>query len=300
MTTNVWCQIVVTGQVINREDKSPMPWIQIIEKGTKNATYSNEDGTFYIIVSDANATLVFSMIGTITQEYTLKGASKILVKIKYDCTNHFFGAQKVGVYANSGVLNNPVGGQLYLALPLIYREGTITGNFSFQSNLRSNQFLNAEIEAKNLVLECNFNIHARWHYREVSYHNNFHAKAYTFETDFNIGKRLWFLPYLNVTAGYGNLHSGSDKQSVNGPVFGLDTYIGIRRFSSGLISGKVAIFRNKVEWQGQFTQSHRRFSFFIKYYQLKPFSELSLGIGKEFGYRFKRQRLKNDDKRKVS
>ena len=291
VTTKVWCQLLITGQVISREDKSPLPGVQIIEKGTQNGTQSKQDGTFSISVSEVNATLVFSFIGMTTQEYHLKGATQILVNMKYDCIRCFFDVQRIGIYANSGVLNNPVGGQLYLTFPHIYGAGMLNSSFSFQSNLRNNQFLNVQIEFSHFVLSCDFDMNARWHYREISYNNNFRSKTYTFEADFNFGRGIWFLPFLGVIVGYGNLKLNNDKPAATGPLFGLRTYIGRYPFSA-YITGKAAIFKNNIELQGNITRDFRHFNIFIKYYHLQPFSELSLGIGKEFGYRLKKQRMK--------
>ncbi|GAB3519346.1 hypothetical protein GCM10027442_41000 [Emticicia fontis] len=283
---------MITGQVLASYKKEPWPGVIIIEKGTDNATQSKQDGTFSINVSDANATLVFSFVGLVTQEYRLKGATRILVKMEDDCIRDFFDIYRVCFYANSGVLNNPVGGQLYITFRPIYGAGVLNSSFGLQSDLRGNQFLNAQTEFMHFALHCDFDMNARWHYREVSYYNNFRSKVYSFETDFNFGRKIWFLKNLNATVGYGHLDLKTDKQSATGPVIGLGTYITIRRFSYGLITGKVAIFRNNIEWQGQITQSRRNFNVFIKYYQLKSFSELSIGVGKEFGYRFKKPFLR--------
>ncbi len=290
ITSKVWCQIVVTGQVIVKEEESPLPGGLITEKGTQNGTLSKLDGTFSINVSDASATLILSFIGFATQEYHLKGANEILVKMKMDCVRCFFDAQEIGIYANSGVLNNPVGGQLHLTFPRIYGSGTLKSSFSFQSNLRNNQFLNTQVEFIHFALKCEFDMNARWHYREVSYNNNFRSKAYTFETDINFSRQIWFLPYLGVTVGYGNINLKNDNQSISGPLLGLKTHIKTRSVYLGEIMCKVALFRNNIEWQGEFTRRFKGFNTFIRYYQLKSFSELSLGIGKEFGYRLRRMR----------
>ncbi|RFS17116.1 hypothetical protein D0T08_10610 [Emticicia sp. C21] len=267
-----------------------MPGVYIIEKGAQNNAQSKFDGTFSINISNPNATLVFSLIGFVTQEYHLKGDSQILVKMKTDCIRCFFDSQEIGIYANSGVLNNPVGGQLHLTFPRIYGSGTLKSSLSLQSNLQNNQLLNAQLEFIHFALKCEFDMNARWHYREVSYNNNFRSKAYTFETEINFSKRIWFLPYLGVTVGYGNLNLKTDNQSITGPLIGLSTYIRTWRVYLGSVSGKVGIFRNNIEWQGQFTRRFKGFNTFIRYYQLKSFSELSLGIGKEFGYRLRRMR----------
>ncbi|MBA4851271.1 carboxypeptidase-like regulatory domain-containing protein [Emticicia sp. BO119] len=291
-TLEVWSQTTITGQVISRDDKSPIPGVSIVEKGTKNGTTSALDGSFSINVSDTHATLIFGSIGFAWQEYHLKGATQLLVKMKYDCTRDFFDEQRIGIYANSGVLNNPVGGQLSFSFPLIYGAGTLTSSFGLQSDLRNNQFLNAQVGFIHFAVSCDFDMDARWHYREVSYNNTFGAKAYSFETDLNIGKRIGFLPSLNFTVGYGNLNLKTENQSATGPIFGIETYIKTWKSYVCSISGKVGIFKNNIELQGQLARRFKGFEAFIRYYRLKSFSELSLGIGKDFGYRLKRQRMK--------
>ncbi len=52
----------VTGTVTSADDGTPVPGVNILEKGTSNGTVSDADGKYSINVGD-NSTLVFSFVG---------------------------------------------------------------------------------------------------------------------------------------------------------------------------------------------------------------------------------------------
>ena len=64
----------VTGKVVD-EAGLALPGVSVLEKGTKNGTITNGKGEFTINVKDAQATLVFSSIGYISQEVNVTGNS---------------------------------------------------------------------------------------------------------------------------------------------------------------------------------------------------------------------------------
>jgi TonB-linked SusC/RagA family outer membrane protein len=59
--------------VVKDEDGIPLPGVNILEKGTKNGTSTNEKGEFSISVKIPNAILLVSSIGFISQEVVSKG-----------------------------------------------------------------------------------------------------------------------------------------------------------------------------------------------------------------------------------
>lgn len=58
----------VTGRVTSTEDGSPLPGVNVLEKGTRNGTVTDTDGKFQLTLENENGTLVFSFIGFATQE----------------------------------------------------------------------------------------------------------------------------------------------------------------------------------------------------------------------------------------
>ncbi|UTA69066.1 carboxypeptidase-like regulatory domain-containing protein [Emticicia sp. 21SJ11W-3] len=284
------CQIMITGRVVAKYDNSPLPGVSIVQKGTGNLTMSGQDGAFSLNVSDTNDTLMFSSIGYITKEYRLKGVNQILVKMKDDCHIDIFDAQQIDFYAKSGVLHNPIGGQFNLSFPVIYNLATLHSSASFQSDFQHNKFLNIKTELKNFISECDFDMTALWHYWTFNYQNNFHTKVNSFETQLHFSKKILPLDNTGLIVGFGHLASVTDNQSFTAPVIGLR--ISPSRFFYSSIELKAALFKNNTELQGQIMKNFKSFSTFIQFYRLKSFSELSIGIGKEFDYRLKKQRLK--------
>lgn len=70
----------VSGQVLDETD-SPLPGVNVIEKGTSNGTTTNVDGKFVINVADEKSVLLFSFIGYETQEVTVGNQTIVSVKL---------------------------------------------------------------------------------------------------------------------------------------------------------------------------------------------------------------------------
>ena len=74
-------QKVVTGKVTSAEDGLPLPGVSVKVKGASVATSTSPDGR-YSIKAEQGQTLVFSFIGTTTQERTVGVSSTIDVALK--------------------------------------------------------------------------------------------------------------------------------------------------------------------------------------------------------------------------
>jgi len=61
-------QIVVKGQVIDKENGEPMPFATVVEKGTTNGVATNNEGLFELTVSSPTSLLTVSTLGYQTQE----------------------------------------------------------------------------------------------------------------------------------------------------------------------------------------------------------------------------------------
>lgn len=81
----IFAQQVVSGKVTSSDDGSPLPGVNILEKGTTNGTVTDGDGGFKISVG-ANAILDFSFIGYVSQEITVGNQTTINVVLQADVT----------------------------------------------------------------------------------------------------------------------------------------------------------------------------------------------------------------------
>lgn len=80
-----FAQQVVTGKVTSSDDGSPIPGVNILEKGTTNGSVTDGEGGFKINVG-ANATLVFSFVGYASQEIAVGNQTNIAVVLQTDVT----------------------------------------------------------------------------------------------------------------------------------------------------------------------------------------------------------------------
>ncbi|MGW9687026.1 SusC/RagA family TonB-linked outer membrane protein [Flagellimonas sp. 2504JD1-5] len=76
-------QLQVSGNITD-ENGGPLPGANILEKGTTNGTQSDFDGNFTLEVSGADATVVISYIGYITQEVVVGDQTTINVQMRPD------------------------------------------------------------------------------------------------------------------------------------------------------------------------------------------------------------------------
>ncbi len=74
----------VTGTVTSQVDNQAIPGVSVIEKGTTNGTVTDLDGNYRLTVPDAEATLVFSFVGFVTQEVPVNGQQIVDVVLSED------------------------------------------------------------------------------------------------------------------------------------------------------------------------------------------------------------------------
>lgn len=85
-STMAMAQQVVTGKVTSGDDGSPIPGVNILEKGTTNGTVTDVDGNFRISAG-SSATLVFSFVGYQTQEVAVASQTSVNVTLQSDVTS---------------------------------------------------------------------------------------------------------------------------------------------------------------------------------------------------------------------
>jgi hypothetical protein len=275
--------VTVIGTVITSDDKSALPGVNVVEKGTENGTTTNADGKFSITVTDPNASLVFSFIGFQTQEFQLKGQTEIKVTLKLDCNKDFFDAYHIALYSSNGLVHTPIGGQIEISSPHT-SIGVIKGSYSYQTNLDENEFQTGQLELSHPISNCDFDMDFRWSYRNVSFNKDFQSVANSGEAQLN-------LRTIKFITGYSHLDLkkvGDENHISSGVLIGVGKYLGRPFF--GTVSGKVSLYKDNVEYQASLQGGYRWFQYFIKYYKLDTFDELSLGVGVQLSYYRRRQK----------
>nr|WP_026308548.1 TonB-dependent receptor [Spirosoma spitsbergense] len=84
MTENPNQERSVTGKVLSADDNTPLPGVNVAVKGTTRGTTTDANGDYTISVPNGQAVLVFSSVGSITQEITVGNKSTVNVKVETD------------------------------------------------------------------------------------------------------------------------------------------------------------------------------------------------------------------------
>lgn len=75
---------LIKGKVIDVEDGSPLPGVNVLVKGTSTGTMTDLDGNYQIRIEDTDHALVFSFIGLETKEEKIDGRSQLDVQLEQD------------------------------------------------------------------------------------------------------------------------------------------------------------------------------------------------------------------------
>jgi TonB-linked SusC/RagA family outer membrane protein len=97
-------KLIITGTVFGGDDNMPLPGVGIKDKTSDAASSTDFDGTFKIEVNAAEATLIFSYVGYVTQEVKVTQSQNITVKLVADMKQ----LQEVVVMGYGSVKKNEV------------------------------------------------------------------------------------------------------------------------------------------------------------------------------------------------
>ncbi|MDF9797996.1 TonB-linked SusC/RagA family outer membrane protein [Catalinimonas alkaloidigena] len=76
----------IKGRVTDAESQSPLPGVNVLVEGTNIGTVTDIDGNYAISAPDDASTLIFSLVGFVSQEVDINGRSTINVTMRTDIT----------------------------------------------------------------------------------------------------------------------------------------------------------------------------------------------------------------------
>jgi TonB-linked SusC/RagA family outer membrane protein len=77
--------VSVSGKVTD-ESGSPLPGVNILERGTMNGTVTDADGNFQFTVNSSESVLVFSFVGTVTQQVPVGNQNEFNIQLVQDAS----------------------------------------------------------------------------------------------------------------------------------------------------------------------------------------------------------------------
>ncbi len=77
---------VISGKVISAEDKSPLPGVNVVVKGSVNGTVTDTDGKYTLSIPSGKVTLVFTFIGLKSEEAEVGDRTVVDIELAADVT----------------------------------------------------------------------------------------------------------------------------------------------------------------------------------------------------------------------
>ena len=99
-STAAIAQSTVTGTVTDSETNTPLPGVNVIEKGTTNGVSSDFDGNFSIKTGSSDAVIVISYVGFLSQEISISGDTDLGIVVLEASA---FGLDEVSIIASVAV-----------------------------------------------------------------------------------------------------------------------------------------------------------------------------------------------------
>lgn len=275
-----WAQDTVEGIVLNTEDSLGLPGV-VVFLDSINQTTTDIDGKFKLAVEEMPATLAFSYIGYLERTVTVTSMKDITVFLKPYVLIHYFDSQKIGFYLQSGLINNPIGGRFYLTTPYFFNSRLLKGSFTYQTNLNENRFVNGSGSFDNIIYGQYLSAGLGIDYLDVSLGENYRLINRTIEIDF-----LSRYSPVDLSAGFSNLRISEDEviEDYNGMVITVGRYF--HEIFKLEASMKFWIYKELFGFRFQLDKSIKRFNFIASYHQLDNYSEVNLGVGYLFRYKF--------------
>jgi hypothetical protein len=273
-----FCQFKIKGFVLSKTDNLGIP-AQIIEKGTTNGTISNNYGEFELIVTDKNAILTVSFVGFQPKEVKINGQSNLSIILKESCNIDWFDYNNIGFGLLSGLINTPLGGQLNLSFVPLKKLPLIKTFFSYQSDLKRNNYLNGSIGLYHLFVTCDFNADINFNYKKLEYEQKLDLSTYNISTDLNLKK-------IGLIVGLGSLRKQIDHKLKYGPTLGFKKNTSRPLWLN--IEAKSTLNKHFIETNIEVSRQFKSLTTFLRFYSIKSFNELSLGVNKDFSYHRKK------------
>lgn len=274
-----WCQVKISGIVYAKSDNLGVPGAQIIEKGTSNGTATNMKGEFELIVADKNAILNVLAVGYQPKELIINDKTTFSIYIKEDCNKDWFDLNKIGFGFLSGLVNTPYGGQFNFSFPMVKVLPVVKIFASYQTDFKSNSFLNGNVGFYHLFSTCDFDADINFNYKSLKFNQHLDLSTYNFSSNFNFRK-------FGIITGLGRFSDRNEQSVSYGPVLGFKTRASIPLWID--LSAKSAFNKQFIETNVEANRSFKSINTFVRFYSIKGCNELTIGIGKEFYYHLKR------------
>jgi hypothetical protein len=298
-------QRIVRGVVQAASDKTGLPGVTVLIKGTETGASTDMQGNFQLVSSRDTITLVFSSVGFERLEkkvFVTRDTTTLLpVRLKEACTIDLLYHKYVEVMPLSGLRYTPLGGRIKAFYPFIlkhwHKQGSLRTEFSYQSGSASYQ-RNATLALDNVFIDCDNNVDITTDYQSVQLsEQSFFYTRYTAGATYTGKLVSEAIPVylavgrLNYLAGDIAATRAGIEMGANYPFF---IYLNSSRTNSLQImtTGRIAWWQDYWQFQSGLETQFRRFSARVNFNKLGQYTEINTGIGFRIERRYRAKKTR--------
>jgi len=290
--TSGHAQRIVRGVVQATSDKTELPGVTVLVKGTKTGTSTDINGYFQVAVLRDTITLAFSSVGfkSLERRIVVKQDTTTLppIYLKEDCIIDFFNSKHVELSFLSGLRYTSLGGRVKALYPYLlntrYGQGHLRIETSYQFG-DGNYQRNGTIAIDNAFIDCDNNVDITTDYQSVQLgEQGFFYTRYTAGATYT-GKLVSEAIPVYLAVGRLNYLAGDIAATRTGVEIGANypffIYLNSSRTKSLQImtTGRIAWWQDYWQFQSGLETQFRRFSARVNFNKLGQYTEINTGIG---------------------
>jgi hypothetical protein len=298
-------QRIVRGVVEAASNKTGLPGVTVLIKGTETGAATDTQGNFQLVSSRDTITLVFSSVGFERLEkrivITYDTTTVLPIRLKEDCSIDFFYNRHVELSFLSGLRHTPLGGKIKALYPYLintrYGQGHLRAEFSYQFG-DTNYQRNATLAIDNAFINCDNNVDIIADYQSVQLgEQGFSYTRYTAGTTYT-GKLISQAIPVHLAVGRLNYLAGDATATKAGVEIGANypffIYLNNSRTNSLQImtTGRIAWWQDYWQFQSSLETQYRRFTAKINFNKLGQYAEINTGIGFRIERRYRAKKAR--------
>ncbi|HET9506278.1 MAG TPA: carboxypeptidase-like regulatory domain-containing protein [Hymenobacter sp.] len=297
-------QRVVRGVVQVASNKTALPGVVVLVKGTRTGASTDMQGSFQLASLRDTITLVFSSVGferlekkiILTQDTT----TLLPIRLKEECSIDFFYHKHVELSLLSGVRYTPLGGRIQALYPYLIKtrhgQGHLRAEFSYQFGTDNYQH-NGTLALGNAFINCDNNVDITTSYQSVRLAaQKFSYTRYTIGATYTgklVGREI------PVYLAIGNLSYSAEEVSAtkigveagfNYPFFIYLNSSCARSMQLAAI-GRIAYWQDYWQFRSGLEAQIKRFSAGVDFNKLGQYAEINTRVGFKIERRYHAKKL---------
>jgi hypothetical protein len=299
-----YAQRIVLGTVQAASNKTELPGVTVLLKGTETGAATDMNGNFKLVSLRDTITLVFSSVGFKALERKVIVNRDMItlppVYLKENCTLDFFESKHVELAPLSGLRYTPLGGSVKVLYPYLFNTQYGQGHLRVEASYQfggGNYQRNVTLAIDNAFIDCDNNVDIIADYQSVQLgKQRFSYTRYTAGAAYT-GKLI--SRHIPIHVAFGRLNYSVENIAATkaGVEIGTSYPFAVRLGDSYtnsiqiMTTGRIAWWQDYWQFQSSLETQIRRFTVNINFNKLGQYAEINTGLGFRIERRYRAKKL---------